>query len=120
MSDSSGTWYDPSGTPRDPNAPTPGADVYQGDTALSGLVFVPNGDAGDDTMQAGTGYVIMGGGEGNDRLLAGTDGGEYYGNEGNDTLIGGDAGEQLTGGAGNDVVDGGGGPDTMGLAGAPA
>lgn len=119
MSDTSGTWYDPSGAPRDPNAATDGADLYQGDTTLSGLVVV-NGGGGDDTLHAGTGYVIMGGGEGNDRLFAGIEGGEYYGNEGDDTLTGSDVGEQLTGGAGNDVIDGGDGPDTMGLSGAPA
>ena len=115
----SGTWTDPSGTPRDPNEPTEGADIYQGNPGDTGLVIVPNAGGGDDTLVGGGGYQLLGGGEGNDSILAGPDGGEAFGNAGNDTLLGGAGADQLTGGEGDDVVQGGDGPDTMGLTGAP-
>ena len=116
----SGIWTDSLGAPRDPNEPTEGNDLYQGDTAATGLVFVPNAGGGDDTLIAGGGTHIMGGGEGNDSLIAGPGGGEFYGNEGNDTLLGGAGADLLNGGAGDDVITGGDGPDTMGLTGDPA
>ena len=118
--DTTGTWTDTSGVPRDPNLPTDGDDIYFGDTTASGLVMPMNAGGGDDTLITGTGYVLMGGGDGNDSLVAGAEGGEYFGNAGDDTLVGGGAADLLNGGEGNDVIQGGAGPDTMGLTGAPA
>lgn len=115
----SGTWTDSSGTPRDPNEPTDGDDIYQGNPLDSGVLFVPNAGDGNDTLIAGGGNNVLGGGAGNDSLVGSADGDELNGNDGDDTLVAGGGPTLLYGGAGNDVLVGGGGPDTMVLAGAP-
>ena len=98
----SGTWYAPDGTPRDPNAPTAGADSYVGTDAQD---VWPN-DGGELVNQ-------IFGGEGND-TLDGRGGDDFlYGNEGDDSLLGGDGNDDLSGGTGDDVLVGGAGDDVL-------
>ncbi|MEW6094083.1 MAG: hypothetical protein AB1531_08980, partial [Chloroflexota bacterium] len=82
-----------------------------------------HGGVGDDTLAASN-HVdsVLYGDAGNDSLTAGTQGDELYGGNGNDTLTGGagddilDGGRDndiITGGAGNDIITGGSGNDTL-------
>jgi len=77
------------------------------------------GEAGDDTILAGSGFIY--GGIGNDTI---TGGGRLFGEEGNDTLTatfagsnpflyGGAGEDDLTGSSGADILSGGDGADTI-------
>ncbi len=121
----SGTWYDPSGTPRDPNAnDTMAADSYVGSDGADSTpnefdlpyVFASGGNDtldlrdGDDTVIANEGNHVIYGGEGNDYLQAGLD---------NDVLYGDGGDDYLNAQPGDDTMYGGTGSDTAQFSGAP-
>jgi len=122
----SGTWYDPSGTPRSPNAPTSGDDSFVGSDGQD-YVFDENGDPtslvaggeGNDTLDGRGGDDFLVGNEGDDSLLGGEGADALQGGAGNDTLLGGEGDDGLNGGPGNDWLFGGAGSDTVELAGNP-
>ncbi|MEL6464479.1 MAG: Hint domain-containing protein [Pseudomonadota bacterium] len=74
-------------------------------------------EAGDDTIDGGTGQDVIFGQGGDDSLLGGGGDDTVDGGEGDDVLGGGQGQDLLTGGDGNDTLTGGTGDDT--LAGGP-
>jgi Ca2+-binding RTX toxin-like protein len=71
------------------------------------------GDAGNDTITAGSGNDTLEGDDGNDVLRGGAGSDQLIGNAGNDRLLGEADDDALDGGDGNDVLDGGSQADTM-------
>ena len=69
-----------------------------------------SGNAGNDTIKAGTGYDTIDGGDGND-LIYGH--GIIYTGAGNDTVWGSNLGDEIFGGSGTDILIGGSGNDTI-------
>ncbi|WP_147104492.1 Hint domain-containing protein [Tateyamaria sp. syn59] len=70
-------------------------------------------EAGDDTIDGGTGQDVIFGQGGNDSLSGGQGDDDIDGGEGNDVLDGGQGQDELIGGAGNDTLVGGTGDDTL-------
>lgn|GEM_PF-1679375 len=71
-----------------------------------------NGNAGNNTLTAGTKGDDLFGNDGNDTLTGGAGADLLVGGNGNDTFAGGADVDDLDGGAGNDRLDGGAGVDT--------
>jgi serralysin len=71
------------------------------------------GDTGDDTLDGGTGEDTLLGGQGQDSLVGGIGNDSLDGGEGNDRLEGGDGTDVLTNSAGDDTLEGGFGNDTF-------
>ena len=71
------------------------------------------GGQGDDTLIGGTGEDTLEGGTGQDLLEGGDGADSLTGGEGDDTAFGGAGTDILTGGPGNDQLDGGLGSDTF-------
>jgi hypothetical protein len=122
-----GTWYDPSGEPRVPNARSDGDDSWVGTEGIDNaglndggetILEVSGGDGndtldgrgGDDNLSGGAGDDLVLGGEGNDNLAGGV---------GDDTLVGGDGNDLLDAQPGNDHMFGGTGSDTIVFNGSP-
>lgn len=66
-----------------------------------------SGGDGDDTLEGGTGDDTLIGGQGQDSLLGGAGADSLNGGMGDDMSFGGDGTDTLTGGPGNDQLDGG-------------
>lgn len=70
-------------------------------------------EAGDDTIEGGSGQDVIFGQGGDDSLLGGQGDDDIDGGEGDDTLEGGQGQDELIGGAGADFLSGGTGDDTL-------
>ncbi|APX11284.1 Hint domain-containing protein [Tateyamaria omphalii] len=70
-------------------------------------------EAGDDTIDGGSGQDVIFGQGGDDSLSGGQGDDDIDGGEGNDVLDGGQGQDELIGGAGNDTLVGGTGDDTL-------
>ncbi|MFL4471367.1 Hint domain-containing protein [Tateyamaria armeniaca] len=70
-------------------------------------------EAGDDTIEGGSGQDLIFGQGGDDSLLGGQGNDSIEGGEGDDTLEGGQGQDTLLGGAGSDILTGGQGDDSM-------
>ncbi len=70
-------------------------------------------EAGDDTIEGGSGQDVIFGQGGNDSLLGGQGDDDLDGGEGDDTLEGGQGQDELIGGSGADFLSGGTGDDTL-------
>lgn len=70
-------------------------------------------EAGDDTIDGGSGQDVIFGQGGNDSLSGGQGDDDIDGGDGNDVLDGGQGQDELIGGAGNDTLTGGTGDDTL-------
>ncbi|WP_299041451.1 Hint domain-containing protein [uncultured Tateyamaria sp.] len=70
-------------------------------------------EAGDDTIEGGSGQDVIFGQGGDDSLLGEQGDDDIDGGEGNDVLDGGQGQDELIGGAGNDTLIGGTGDDTL-------
>lgn len=122
----SGQWYGPGSppVPRDPNAPTDDADIYEG-TEGDDYAFddegnptrIVQGRDGNDTMLGLGGNDVLAGNEGADSLLGGAGDDELYGGAGDDVLHGGAGDDILYGQAGNDSFYGGDAQDAEGSTG---
>jgi Ca2+-binding RTX toxin-like protein len=84
--------------------------------AISGSLSQPAtlfGNAGNDTLVAGSGNAEISGGDGNDRIFGGAGNDTLCGDAGNDVISGGAGNDTLFGEAGNDVLSGGAGDDLL-------
>ncbi len=70
-------------------------------------------EAGDDTIEGGSGQDVIFGQGGNDSLQGGQGDDDLDGGEGDDTLEGGQGQDELIGGSGADFLSGGTGDDTL-------
>ncbi|MEO8676426.1 MAG: hypothetical protein ABI569_12660, partial [Casimicrobiaceae bacterium] len=71
------------------------------------------GEAGDDTLNGGTGTTYMSGGIGNDTVHGGAGYDFAWGEDGDDNLDGGAGNDQFAGGTGGDLLSGDSGDDVL-------
>ena len=95
---------------------TAGSDLVCMNFIVATATVTVNLAAGDDTINAGPGYLgvlIANGGDGRDTINGGSGNDTISGDDGDDTLNGNGGNDTIDGGTGNDVIAGGGGNDTL-------